>query len=314
MLGEYPEALSLFEYFNGLDATRRFDAAPHSGSAFADLVSAEQPFVTAVLRRGYDVAEITYPYPHGRFAPGEPLPWVLVSMLPRMTGDPDALFDRMLEFLRKQPDRPMVEHHRALFEWLLSETNKKLWIERSGSSIDYLAALDSAFPKARFLHIHRDGREAALSMREHHAYRLPISRMYSAPTDSGKSLAELGPLDLHANPTADDPVTQVLNSRPPAQFFGQYWTDQILRGAAARRALPAERYAEVAFEALVSDPRAELQRIAAHFELDSDLGGWIERAAALVRGAPPTRRETLPREEACALDAVCEPGMRELER
>ena len=39
------------------------------------------------------------------------------------------------------------------------------WVERSGSSIEYLEGLHAFFPEARFLHIHRDGPEAALSMR-----------------------------------------------------------------------------------------------------------------------------------------------------
>lgn len=314
MLAEYPDALSLFEYFNGLDAGRRFDPAGCDGARFAEMVAAEQPFVTAVLRRGYDVAEITYPYGRGRYPVGAPLPWVLVSMLPRLTEDPDALFDALLEFLRGQPQRSMPAHHRALFDWLTDRHGKSFWIERSGSSIDYLAALIDAFPQARFLHIHRDGCEAALSMREHHAYRLPISLMYGAPTDSGQTLAELGPLDLHAPPTADDPVTQVLNSRPPAHYFGQYWTDQIQRGAAAWGTLPDDRYAEVSFESLVADPRAQLAQIARFFQLDPEREGWIDRAVALVRGVPPTRFPDLSAAEARALQDACEPGLRVLKR
>ena len=62
MLAENPATLSIFEYFNGLDVVRRFAPEPIDGAAFAELIAAEQPFVTAVLRRGYEVAEITYPF------------------------------------------------------------------------------------------------------------------------------------------------------------------------------------------------------------------------------------------------------------
>jgi hypothetical protein len=65
MLGENPAVLSVFEFFNGLDAATRFGAEPVDGAAFTALISAEQPFVTAVLRRGFEVAEITYPFGPG---------------------------------------------------------------------------------------------------------------------------------------------------------------------------------------------------------------------------------------------------------
>jgi len=315
MLAEQPETLSVFEYFNGLDIATRFGVEPVAGDAFAALISAEQPFVTAVLRRGYPVAEIRYPYgPASRYHRGAPLPWILVSMLPRMTDSPDELFDDVMTFARSRGRAAMVDHHRALFDWLVERFDRRCWIERSGSSIDYLGDLDQQFPRARFLHIHRDGREAALSMREHHAYRLPISLMYGTPTDAGVPLSELGPLDLHAEPTGDDPISQVLASRPSAHYFGQYWNDQILRGAAARAAIAPERYQEVRFEDLVANPRAELEKIAVFFELDASRDRWIERACRLVRGVPAARFADLPADEAAALSEAVRTGMEQVGR
>ena len=87
MLAENPETLSIFEYFNGLDVFRRFAPAPVSGSEFAALISTEQPVLTAVLRRGYDAAEVTYPFgAGGRYRRDEALPWILVSALARRTA------------------------------------------------------------------------------------------------------------------------------------------------------------------------------------------------------------------------------------
>ena len=37
-----------------------------SGKEIADIIAQEQPFVTAVIRRGYRVEEITYPYDDAR--------------------------------------------------------------------------------------------------------------------------------------------------------------------------------------------------------------------------------------------------------
>ncbi len=315
MLAECPRVLSIFEYLNGLDVAKRFAPGPIGGAEFAALVCAEQPFLTAVMRRGYEVPEVIYPFGPGmRYRRGDGLPWILANAIPRVCDRPDELYDETVAFLRTRPAAPAVAHHRVLFAWLAERTGRALWIERSGSSIDYLGPLVEAFPEARFLHIHRDGPEAALSMREHHAYRLPISVIYDVPTQDGRRVSELGPLDLHAEPTDDDAVTRILASRPPAEYFGRYWTDQLVRGLAARPRIGRERWRELRFEDLVARPRAALESVREFFELGADREGWIPRAAALVRGAPPGRFEKLPRAGRDALAAACSPGRRLLGR
>ena len=307
MLAEHPGALSVFELFNGLDWARRFAPEPISGESYGALIAAEQPMVTAVLRRGYEVAEIIYPFETGRHRRGDPLPWILVAMLPRLAADPDALFDEVMTRVKGHPRQPAIAHHRMLFAWLLERLGKTFWLERAGSSFDYLGELVGSFPDARFLHIHRDGPETALSMVHHHAYRLPISLIYGAPLDDGARLADLGPLDLHAAPTGRDPISRVLASRPPPALFGRYWCDQVLHGYRALRNLDADRYAEVRFEDLVERPREVLGAIAAFFALPEG-GDWIARAAGLVRGIPESRVPELERAERDALEAACRAG------
>ncbi|MBW2665674.1 MAG: sulfotransferase [Deltaproteobacteria bacterium] len=301
MLAEDPDVLSIFEFFNGLDVMRRFGTAPVSGADFAALISAEQPFVTAVLRRGYPVAEITYPFgPTSRFQPDDPLPWILVSALPRLDPDPDRLFDAVVEFATHLPMQHLSRHYCALFDWLASTKDRELWIERSGSSIDYLGSLHAFFPNARFLQIHRDGREAALSMREHHAYRLPIAILYQ----SGGPPA----FDLHADPEDRDLVSRILASRPPVEYYGRYWNDQIANGFRAIDGIAPEHYRAIRFEDLVSDPRTVLGEVCEFFSLDRWRGDWIERAVTRVRGVPPLRAPELGAEERALLDEVCRPG------
>jgi len=314
MLAEHRDVASLFEFFNGIDMARRFGAEPVAGAEIAELVAAEQPFVTAVLRRGYDVSEIVYPFGEGvRHRRRDPLPWILVSMLPRLSDDPDALFDEVMTFLRGRPSEPPRSHYLALFAWLAQWLGRSVWIERSGSSIEYLGALHALYPGARFLHLHRDGPETALSMREHHAYRLPISILYGAPLDSGENLADLGPLDLHAAPSDEDPISRILASRPPADYFGRYWNDQIVRGADALREIDASQVLEVRFEDLIERPAEILTGIARFFELDED-PGFAARGAALVRGRPAGRVPALEPAEREALLAACRPGSQLLGR
>lgn len=315
MLAESPEVLSLSEFFNGLDMTRRFGDAPASGDELAWLLAQPHPFVTLVLERGYEVPEIGYPFdrPGARFRRGEPIPYLLGACLPRLAGEPDALFDALLAFARARPTAPLAAHYRAVFDWLADRLGRETWIERSGSSLDYVGALHRLLPAARFVHLHRDGREAALSMREHHAFRLAICMTTEVLAhDRTHSLAELDAVAGAAG--AGDRIGRMLASRPDAAPFGRFWSAQVERGLAAARALPEGAWLALAFEDLLARPEPTLRRIADFFALDPARGGWIPRAAALVRGVPPPRFEKLPADERARLDDACRPGMRLLGR
>jgi putative sulfotransferase len=105
----------------------------------------------------------------------------------------------------------------------------------------------------------------------------------------------------------------MLASRPDAEHCGRFWSQQVERGMAAREGLPEDRYLEIRFEDLLTDPRVLLQEVADFFELDGR-DRWIDRAAALVRVAPALRAEGLPCGERERLDAACRAGMRLLRR
>ncbi len=309
MLAMHPDALSIFEFFNGLDVARRFAPGPVPGDALAELVTAEQPFLNAVLARGYPVEEVVYPFGEGRFPRGPGFPYVLSGAVTRVApDDPDALFDELVAVARAQPTQSLRRHYRALFDWLARKAGRRCWIEKSGSSIDYLEALGAFFPGARFLHLHRDGRETALSMREHHAYRLPIAVMYQTPVD-GVPFSQLPPLDFTSAPDPRDAISRILASRPPVEHFGRYWTDQVVRGSRALRTLDAAQYRELPFEDLVTKPAEALREVCVFFDLDPDADGFLERAAAVVRGVPPTRFDRLPGDEQSALDDACRAGL-----
>jgi hypothetical protein len=315
MLAQSPQVLSIFEFFNGLDMTRRFVADPISGADFARLISQEHPFVTMVISRGYRVPEIVYPYddPRTRYGRQDRLPYLLVTALPRMSDDPDALFDDTLAFAESLPRQRPADHYRALFDWWTAKRGREVWLERSGSSIDYLGSLFELFPEARFVHLYRDGREAALSMREHHAFRLAISLTFQVLDGRQRSIDELR-IDPGAAPDASDTISRMLAGSPDVEYFGRFWTQQLQRGMAARQNLPDDRYLEVRFEDLVGEPRPVMRRIADFFALDPERDGWIERAAGLIRGVPPTRFGALSAAEQQRLDEACRPGMELLGR
>ena len=289
MLDAHPEVTSIFEFFNGLDVFRRF-SPQIEGAALAELLGAEQSVVSAALRRGHTAEEVVYPFdtPGARYARTDALPWLCVAMAPRLTDEPDRLFDDLLLWARARSEASAGEHYRALFAWLCDRSGTSHWIERSGSSVDYAGALAACFPDARFLHIHRDGAETALSMREHGIYRLPVAMLYDVMLPSGKRVSESGGFEFTGPVQPGDLVSQALETRFAPEIFGRYWSDQVVRGTDAAKAIGPDRFAEIAFEDLLMQPAETLGFIGEFFELPPN-GDWIERASSLV-GAPPERR------------------------
>ena len=161
-------------------------------------------------------------------------PWILGTAIPRLHDDPDAFFDATCRFLDARPAASAPEHAVALFEWWAARIGRPIWIERSGAAIDYMGALDAHFPDAHFLHIHRQGEEAALSMRGHHAFRLAIMLANRLEPDPGLAGGTAG-----AASAPEDRISRLLESRPRAELFGKWWNDQVARGVARPRCAPA---------------------------------------------------------------------------
>ena len=217
------------------------------------------------------------------------------STLGHLTDDVDGLLDEAVAFLQARPDATMAEHYRALFGWLARRSDATDWVERSGSSIDYVGELVRLFPEARVVHLLRDGREVALSMRNHAAYRMAVQLLYGVTPDG------VDPADPEAM------VDGWLGADPPVELFGRYWSDQLAAGSPVLDAFPAERLLTLRFEDVVADPTLHLEQVAAFLDLPPD-PGFSARAATLVRGAPTPRFTSLAAADRAALAEACAPG------
>jgi putative sulfotransferase len=205
---------------------------------------------------------------------------------------------------RTWPARPIGAQYNALFAWLQARFGKRFWLERSGTSLEYLPGLIACFPEARFLHIHRDGREAALSMREHSYFQLVVSSFFDPPSSQELSWSE----GDHGDIGPDDPILhRMTRGAPPPEKFGEFWTWQVMMGLQGIGALDASQYLAIAFEDFVRDPRRALHGIGDFFELP-ERGRWVDDAIALVEREVPTRFDRLPPDQRDALDRACLPG------
>ncbi|MBW3662379.1 MAG: sulfotransferase [Actinobacteria bacterium] len=298
MLDEHRHVVSIHEFFTGLDWNTRFAEGDVTGDGFAQLLAYEQVVNSHLLRLGYRAPEIVYPFdrPGVRWQPGDPMPWLANSMLPRLSDDPDALYDRMLAWAHDAPPRPLTEHYPALFGWLAEQAGGSVWVERSGASIEYLGELARVFPGARFVHLHRDGLEAALSMRAHPFFRTGMALMFQQVPAEVADTGDVGAI-----------LTYAAEHVPSYATAGRYWSDQVLRGYAALPAIDADRWLDVRFEDLLGSPERELELIATFLELPPD-DGFALRAAALLDAPPELRAPGLSDGDRTELATACRPG------
>lgn len=306
MLSINSRVLNLFELFSGIEQDFRFQREPVTGKVLADQLRLDHPMLTMVMRRGGEVPEVVYPFsdPSSRYDLGDRVPWALSIAIPRISDEPDRLFDELLEWVETRPAAPLSAHYRAIFDRLTEGSGKDCWLERSGNSIDYLGELQALFPEARFVHIHRDGREAALSMREYATLRVSVAVMNGLAGEIPYTYEGLTALEREK----PELIAELLATRPPIELYGKYWSDQIRNGYAARAKLDPSIVMDVRFEDLVTRPKELLGEISDFLALPED-ADWIERAATLSRGLPRLRFSELDPAEQDRLNAACREAM-----
>ena len=126
----------------------------------------------AMISDGLRTSEMLYPQT-GRFGPASGIPLVSHYVLPMLGADPDWLFDELAAEVPRWPRRPAAAHYQHLFGYLAKHWDGRSWW--SGPPSPHLIPLlHVQFPVARFVHLHRDGPDCALSMSRHPAFRREI--------------------------------------------------------------------------------------------------------------------------------------------
>ena len=128
---------------------------------------------------------------------------------------------------RLRPGMTLGEAVGAVYETYAAARGKERWGDKTPMYMQYLPLLERLFPDARYAHLIRDGRDAALSF-----LQMPegvVTKTWAHPTDA-------------------------------AGFACQWRTEVAAARGLGRRAGPS-RYLELRYEQLVEDPERELRRI-----------------------------------------------------
>jgi Sulfotransferase family len=299
LLAQHPDVMVLSEFFAALDRHQMFSTEPISGERFGQFLDREHFIVPIIRRRNVNSVEMLGDGPDRARVPS-----MMVSALPMLSDDPLALYDEVLGAVAQFPVQTYAEHYDTLFIWLLRRTGKQLWVERSGPSDEWLPELIKMFPKGKYVHLHRDGPDTALSMAHNPHYQLVVSFFNEPPTRAELLATEYGgravtPQDLFSRRLSPDYLAP--------ECYGQWWSYSVTLAFKALAELDKDQHIDVRYEDLITGPREVLERIADFFELPS-ASGWIDAAAALVRRQPRSRVDELPPEAQARLRAACRTG------
>jgi len=313
----HPDILSLSEVFVSF-ATEGLVHRKMSGDRFWKLLTDASPVLRAAINPTRSPVEFTYNFNEDSPWTMQDLPACLYMTLPHLSENPDALYRELEPVIKARPTATMGEQYQFWFDWLTKRQNKSMWIERSGNSITMVKALHRLYPDAKFVHIHRDGREVAMSIRDF----MPLRVFFH----SWIRLRRVG-IDLLKTPFrySDSvmvntfapviselmPVEYFLETEPKPEEAGAFWSAMISQGLEDLADVPAENIHTMSYSDLVEHPRETIEGFQKFAAPDLANEEWLGAAAKLPRKATP-KWQSLPADEISRLEQACAPAMKAL--
>lgn len=283
MLAMHPRVLSISEFWNiFLETEGHIPTQDMGGEEFWRRITAPAPqfdgLVTARIIKNPLVFESRFSYATGMPSLCRILAW-------SVSGSPDPLYDSLAAVVPAWPARPVALHCRALFAELAAALGRPVIVERTGGSLYHVELLLEQYPEARFVFLHRDGPDVALSMSRHPTNRLAAMRtLAGALSSSSPSDIEMVPPELRMiNPAEFEGLTdppydkrRFLGFQLPLTYYGGMWSIMTRMGTRELRTVPRDKLLIMRYETLLTDPRAELSRLAAFMEMPAD-PQWLDK-------------------------------------
>lgn len=315
LINMHPDILSLSEVFVSF-ANEGFIHKELDGEKFWQLLTDTAPVLRKVINPDRSPVEFTYEFTDDSPWTIEDLPACLFMTLPHFSDDPNALFRKMEPVMRARPRASLGEQYQFWFDWMATQDNKKIWIERSGNSITMVESLQKHFPDAKFVHIHRDGRETAMSIRNFMPLRMFL-HMWTRLRRFGVDL--LKPPFRYSDSKLISifsrrfismvPVEKYLDTVPDAAMAGKFWSAMIEHGLKELSNVPPENLHTMTYTDLVERPRETLETFINFAAPGLDHKAWLEKASKIPKASAP-KWKALPADELARLEKACAPGMK----
>ena len=320
ILNSHPDILSVSELFI-LQGRALFNFRRLTGNEMWDIVSKQSRAQRRQLDSHSDALLYPVGTPHGRYS-GTDIPPISWVTLPHITDRPDDLLDELEPLIRSQPRQHAADHYRAIFAWLCRKFDRKVWVERSGGAGMYLYRLARMFPEARFIHLYRDGRDTAISMKKHPVFSEALryfSTMRGYGMDamkpmtgaSGNAFRDWAILRLQLLVYLLFLFNKARDRELPLPEFGKFWSDVVDMTDRFLDTLPPEKVLRVRFEDMQNEPEKEIARLARFLDPSLEDPEWVKKAASIPRPTRSRLEDLVPAERA-ALTESCRSSLERL--
>lgn len=298
--------------------TEAFPTGDVSGADLWAILARAHPQQTLMLRHDVMMDEALYrPGPGRRYTKETGIPALMATTLPHLSDTPEAVFDAVAAFAIEQPPTTVGIQYSRVFNHLRDQFGARTWVERSGGSLRIVHRLRQNFPEARFVHMVRDGRDAAVSMSRHLGFRLAMINSQLTEilgVDPFKSADRRFAGDL------PDALVRFLPEHFDAAAFraeevalplcGHYWAGEVQAGLRDLAGL-GDDLLTLRYENVLAAPQTTLARFFRFLLPDENLPD-LDAMATRVR-VPRSNWRELPTEVLHQLEIACRPGFAALE-
>ena len=312
VLNTHPQVLSLSEFFISL-GMKALIRKRLSGKALWGICRRHSPGLRAMLSGNRD--RILYPFdtPRARYSARD-IPSILCVVLPHLTPDYEALYDELEPVVRGRPKATLPDQYLFMFDWLCKRLGRRVWVERSGGSLLFGRRLMGLFPQARVVHIHRDGRDTALSMSKHPAFKAGpalMQRLQRMGVDpyGGDPVPNLNPFTLFRFRFVN--MQKMMRQGAALEAYGELWSRMILSSREYLSPLPPEQFLSLRYEDVLQHPREKLRELIAFIDPSLVDDAWLDAVAHIPR-PNPSKFSLLDAAAQRRLTEVCAPGLEAL--
>ena len=312
VLNTHPKVLSLSEFFISL-GMKALIRRRLSGEALWGICRRHSPGLRAMLAGDRD--RILYPFgtPQARYSTHN-IPSILCVALPHLTPDYENLYKELEPVVRGRPRTTLSGQYEFMFDWLCKRLERRVWVERSGGSLLFGRRLMGLFPQARVVHIHRDGRDTALSMSKHPAFKAGpalmrrLQRMGVDPY-GGDPIPNINPITLLRFRFVN--MQKMMRQGAALEAYGDLWSRMILSSRGYLSSLPPDQFLALRYEDVLLHPREKLRELVAFIDPSLVDDAWLDSAARIPR-PNPSRFSLLDKETQRRLTEACAPGLEAL--
>ena len=312
-LFRYEPILVLSEFFSTL-SSKAFVKTNLNGMEFCSILADLRPIFKHLFQHKINIEE--YANVENEFVPP-----MLVNTLPALTKEASTLYQEMIKYFSELPKMSISDLYMNLFDWLRRYFNKNIWIERSGSSLEYVDSLVELFPNARFIHIYRNGLDCAVSMSKHYGFKAAMLQSIveeltgKNPFTDVLTEEEKEKIGGYANIIPHEHFNSdiFMNYKIPLYKYGLLWTTQVLKTIKLFKNFSEEKFMSVCYEDILNNPQKELNKVMKFINSDFEDDKLIEEMSLGVNSNKKFNWEqNLTEEEKVQLINSCKLGMRAL--